>query len=165
MRKIGNINDGRSVKIDNLAANDIPGLAGAFAELDPWRRLGSRQTDLERFFMTDQPGRRRMTIVVENEVAGLVVLEEPFLMGTYLRFFAIKRDSQGRGIGSIVLRDLLSEAATQGMRNFWLCASAFNKNAIEFYEYHGFEQIGVLKDLIVRGENELLYRCVLKRPD
>ena len=43
-------------------------------------------------------------------------------------------------------------------KNLFLCVSSFNPDAQRFYTRLGYEQIGVLKDYLVEGHDEILMR-------
>ena len=42
--------------------------------------------------------------------------------------------------------------------NVFLCVSAFNGGAQRFYRRLGYARVGVLKDFVVRGQDEILLR-------
>ena len=42
--------------------------------------------------------------------------------------------------------------------NVFICVSSFNPNARRLYERLGFEPVGVLRNLIVSGHDEILLR-------
>jgi len=42
--------------------------------------------------------------------------------------------------------------------NVFICVSSFNLNACRLYERLGFEPVGVLRNLIVSGHDEILLR-------
>ena len=42
--------------------------------------------------------------------------------------------------------------------NVFLCVSSFNEDALEFYLKFGYEKVGVLKDYLVGGHDEILMR-------
>jgi ribosomal protein S18 acetylase RimI-like enzyme len=43
-------------------------------------------------------------------------------------------------------------------KNVFLCVSSFNKEARKFYLKHGYQNVGLLKDYIVKGHDEILMR-------
>ena len=56
---------------------------------------------------------------------------------------AVRRDSQRRGIGEALLRDLLAEAERQGAARVFLEVAVDNDAAQALYRRHGFEAAGV----------------------
>lgn len=56
---------------------------------------------------------------------------------------AVAPTAQGRGVGGVLLRALLGEAATRGASQVLLEVHADNAAAIRLYQRHGFERIAV----------------------
>jgi ribosomal protein S18 acetylase RimI-like enzyme len=50
------------------------------------------------------------------------------------------------------------ERIFQEVPNVFLCVSSFNQEAQRFYARLGYEQVGELKDYVVRGHSEFLMR-------
>ncbi len=157
----GTTADGRDVSLRALNPNDIPFLAEAFGNMDPWHRLGMGYDHLARFFGTTQSNRARRVVLIDGQICGIVMTEAPWLFGVYLKFFGLFEDIQGLGVGSLLLKYLIDRARHQGLRNYWVMTSAFNTGAIALYERHGFENVAVLPDLIVAGDDEILFRQLL----
>jgi len=82
------------------------------------------------------PGTYRM-ILVEDEVAGLVAVEE-FPSHVWLVKLYLLAKYRGKGIGSQVLRDVLRGAAAQG-KPVTLRVLRVNARAQALYAKHGFK--------------------------
>ncbi len=95
----------------------------------------------------------------EGAVAGFawVHTKGVFLSAPYLRFIAISPAFSGKGLGSMLL-DEFESRTRDGGRDFFLLVSDFNSNAIRFYEKHGYEKVGELKDFAVMGVREIIMR-------
>jgi len=133
------------------------GLAVAFAQIDPWKRLRQSAQTIEEILRGREPGARSYLIRVGQSPAGAIVVNAPWLLGVYLKFLGILPDYQGVGVGAAALGWLEQEA--QGTcDNLWVCTSAFNARAEDLYRAHGFDRVAVLEDLIVEGEDEILMR-------
>ncbi len=154
----GKTPSGAVVSLIAMTPNHVPVLAEAFATMEPWHRLGMGGDYLARFFMATQSNRTRKVILLDGETAGIVMVEQPWLFGAYLKFFGVFREVQGQGAGSVVLQHLIEQARQQRLRNFWIMTSAFNTRAVAFYERLGFERAALLPDLIVSGDDEILFR-------
>ncbi len=104
----------------------------------------------------------RYQIECGGDLAGAVIIFNPWLAGPYLQMLAILPAHQKRGIGARVLAWLESEARGH-FRNLWLCVSGFNTDAQRFYRLHGFEQVTTLEGLLRDEDDELLMRKRLAR--
>ena len=73
---------------------------------------------------------------------------------------AVRRRRHGartRRCGATLLAHVEAIAFARG-RNLFVCVSDFNDGAPRFYGRQGYEQVGTLPDLLVRGSAELLLR-------
>ena len=80
-----------------------------------------------------------------------------FLSAPYLRFIAVSPAFSGEGLGSMLL-DEFESRTRDGGKDFFLLVSDFNSDAIRFYEKHGYEKVGELKDFAVVGVREIIMR-------
>ena len=140
--------------IDAAAARSM---AEALAAIDPWATLGIAPQHLLAGLTADDPHTCRRLIAVAGANAGAVVVRYPWLFGPYLNVLAVLPAYQRLGIGAAVLRWMEDEVQGQA-KNLWLCASAFNADALAFYQRHGFAKVGDLADLVAPGFSEVLMR-------
>ncbi|NLU77019.1 ribosomal protein S18-alanine N-acetyltransferase [Micromonospora sp. HNM0581] len=61
----------------------------------------------------------------------------------WVQNIAVRRDAQRRGIGRLLLEELLGEAGRRGVRDVLLEVAADNAPAQRLYATYGFEPIGV----------------------
>ncbi|CAN5324140.1 ribosomal protein S18-alanine N-acetyltransferase [soil metagenome] len=71
--------------------------------------------------------------------AGLCAFDEE----AHVQTIGVRRDRQGEGIGTALLRDLLAEADRRDLSTVLLEVRAGNTAARRLYLRHGFRQIGV----------------------
>ncbi|MEH1054426.1 ribosomal protein S18-alanine N-acetyltransferase [Micromonospora sp. CPCC 206171] len=71
--------------------------------------------------------------------AGLTVQPDE----AWVQNIAVQRDAQRRGVGRLLLEDLLAEAARRDVRTVLLEVAADNAPAQKLYATYGFEPIGV----------------------
>ncbi len=131
--------------------------AVALLDSDPWRRLGYSAADWIRLLSVPLEGREGYVAVTGETVVGLALVRPRFLAGDYLELFAVAEGGRGRGVGAALLRYLEAIVFARG-RNLFVCVSDFNQGARRFYAREGYEQVGTLPDLLVRGSAELLLR-------
>jgi ribosomal protein S18 acetylase RimI-like enzyme len=124
---------------------------------DPWKRLNYTVDFWQRVFAPIPHGRDSVIIERAGEVAGIAMVRPNFLFGDYLELLAIAPAQTGQGLGVLLLAHVESLVFHRA-KNLFACVSDFNEGARRFYRRQGFEEIGPLHDLIIRGSAELLLR-------
>ncbi|MEV0811003.1 ribosomal protein S18-alanine N-acetyltransferase [Micromonospora sp. NPDC050200] len=71
--------------------------------------------------------------------AGLTVQPDE----AWVQNIAVRRDAQRRGVGRMLLEELLAETARRGARTVLLEVAADNAPAQKLYDRYGFEPIGI----------------------
>jgi ribosomal protein S18 acetylase RimI-like enzyme len=92
-----------------------------------------------------------------NGVAGLVVLDMRGLLSGYIQILCVRPGRRASGLGSALIR-WAENRIFRDSPNAFICVSSFNAGARRLYERLGFEPVGVLRELIVPGHDELLLR-------
>ncbi|MBI4725303.1 MAG: hypothetical protein HY765_10080, partial [Rhodomicrobium sp.] len=85
------------------AANAVP-LGEALAAMPPWSVIGWPAERMIRGLQRELPCVRRFEVLVGNELAGIVTVQDPFLHGPYLQLLAILPAYQGRNLGLRILQ-------------------------------------------------------------
>ena len=88
----------------------------------------------------------------------MIVIQDPFLHGPYLKLLAIFPGFQGRKLGLRLLQWMEAEARRVEARQLWVCVSTFNTRARAFYERFGFEAVAVLDKLVSDASDEIFMR-------
>lgn len=106
------------------------------------------------------------TVLVEREgdggaIRGLAwfVERDQLSRGGYLKLFAVAPEAQGSGVAGDLLR-ACEEQVFAVSAAFFLMVSTANARATAFYRKHGYQEIGVIPDYAVPGQDE---RLMLKR--
>lgn len=141
-----------------LADAEIPALAEALAQLDPWRRLGFSAAGLAAYLGREDVALSRVVAERDGAPAALLALRKPWLRGPYIELLAVLPAAQGAGLGHA----LVQWAAAQGGGNLWACVSDFNAPARAFYARQGFAEVAPLPDLVAEGMDEILLRRVVR---
>ena len=129
--------------------------AQMMVESEPWITLGLT-LDVAQNVLTD-PAREQYAIRDAAGVAAFTVLDMRGLLAGYIQILCVRPDTRGSGLGSTLIR--WAEARIfRDSPNAFICVSSFNAGARRLYERLGFEPIGVLRELIVPGYDELLLR-------
>ena len=122
---------------------------------EPWLMLRlSRETAIG--VLTD-PAKEVQAIRDASGVAGFVVVDMRGLLRGYVQILCVRADCRRRGLGSTLLR-WAEDRIFRDSPNVFICVSSFNAGARRLYERLGFELVGTLRELLVPGHDELLFR-------
>ena len=107
-----------------------------------------------------------MTVArVNGDVVGYVVVNEWFKYernGIELDVIAVKKEWQGKGVGSELVKEVEKFAREKGKRFIYLFVSQDNENAIGFYTKRGFHVCGFLADRYGVGKHSLIMKKDMK---
>lgn len=124
---------------------------------DPWITLGFTRADWLAAFNPVLLDREAYVADVGGEAAGIAVVRPSYMLGDYLNLLAVAAGERGRGLGRLLVEHV-EEVAFARAKNLFICVSDFNARARGFYARMGYEEVGVLRDLIVAGRSEILLR-------
>jgi diamine N-acetyltransferase len=140
-----------------LSTADAELLSVKFAASEPWLTLGVSALVLKNYLLREDVSLYRYTVHIDDRLAGLICLRYPWLRGPYIELLGLMEDYRRQGIGTQLLNWAEAEARYE-TNNLWLATSSFNHQAIQFYERHGFQQIGRIEGLVHPDYDELLMR-------
>jgi len=127
------------------------------AAMEPWRTLTIGARNLTAILLRKVPYAASLHVTLYGRSAGAMVIRHPWLFGPYLEVLAILPEFQNRGLGSRLLL-WLEEGIAVNHGNVWVAASAFNRQAVAFYEKNGFERVALLRGLVRPEHDEILFR-------
>ena len=140
-----------------LACNDADREACArmMSESDPWVTLGR---DFARCLTAvSDPARELYVARSGNELTGFILLTMKGQFPGYITSVCVASSARGSGVGTQLVA-FAEQRIHRESPNVFLCVSSFNPGARRLYERLGFEFVGTLKDFLVDGYDELLYR-------
>jgi len=123
---------------------------------EPWITLEYDESNVQAIVRSAQ----RDNLLVARSSDGIVgfALSAPgILLGEYLKVLAVDDAHRSQGIGR-TLMEALEQRAFRSWPNVYLCVSDFNRAAQQFYRRLGYSEVGLLKDLLIPGRDELLMR-------
>lgn len=136
-------------------ASDLEACALMMSASDPWVTLGRDHARcLE---AVSDPARELYVARAGAGIAGFILLTMQGPFRGYITSICVAPGARGQGLGT----ELIAFAEARIHRespNVFLCVSSFNRDAARLYERLGFSFVGALKDFIVDGHDELLYR-------
>lgn len=143
-------------RVDPKDSATLDTIAELMATQDPWKTL---KVSLEKTKkLVGDPNKQ--VFVVRDEHTGVIEsgmvldLNGPF---KYIHILVVRPGCQGKGLGKKMLSKaeaLIGEVSSDA----FICVSSFNERAKKLYESQGYQVVGVLKDYIERGLDELLLR-------
>ena len=142
--------------ITRLATDaDARACAAMMTATEPWITLG-RTADQSLARITD-PDRETYVAHDHAGVAGFILLCMTGAFVGYIQSVCVRADCRGSGLGRALVT-FAEERTWRVSPNVFLCVSSFNPRAQALYERLGYEYVGTLRDYIIRGHDELLYR-------
>jgi ribosomal protein S18 acetylase RimI-like enzyme len=136
-------------------AADRTACARMMSESEPWITL---ERSYERSFtIVSDPARELYVARDGTDVMGFILLTMKGQFPGYITTICVAAAARGCGIGTQLVA-FAEERIHRESPNVFLCVSSFNPNARRLYERLGFQFVGALKDFIVEGHDELLYR-------
>ena len=132
---------------------------GACAELmaasEPWLTLQRDRATCLRLLR--DPSRETYVAHLGDQLAGVLVLNLQGAFVGYLQAICLAPAFRGQGLGSRLIT-FTEDRIFREHPNVFLCVSGFNHAARRLYERLGYTCIGELKDYVVTGQSEWLYR-------
>ena len=113
-----------------------------------YRRLSSTLND---------PLNEVFAAYVKEEIAGAFVSQTKGAFSGYLKSIVVKSGWRGKHLGRIMM-GYIEKKIFANHTNVFLCVSSFNLDGQKFYSKLGYQVIGVLKDYLVEGYDEILMR-------
>jgi ribosomal-protein-alanine N-acetyltransferase len=144
------------VHIDSATALDIELCRRLILGTDPWITLMYDESDVEAIVRAARSDHLLLARLGDQTV-GFALSAPGVLLGEYLKILAVDDAYRAHGIGR-QLMDALEARAFRQWPNVYLCVSDFNHGARRFYQRLGYEDVGLLKDLLLPGKGEVLMR-------
>lgn len=134
---------------------DAAGCAELMLASEPWITL--RLSRANAIATLADPAKEISVIRDAAGVAGFVIIDMRGLVRGYIQTVCVRADRRGQGLGTELLRWAEARILRESP-NVFICVSSFNPGARRLYERLGFEAVGVLRELIVPGHDEILLR-------
>ncbi len=136
-------------------ANDVQECARMMASSEPWITLQRTAEGLVP--VISDPVKEVHLVRDADGIAAFIILDLRGLTNGYVQTICVRADRRGGGLGAALLG--WSEIHIQQQSpNVFLCVSSFNPGAQKFYARLGYERVGVLRDYVISGYDEILMR-------
>jgi RimJ/RimL family protein N-acetyltransferase len=136
-------------------ANDAHECARMMAASEPWITL-QRTADALVPVISD-PVKQVWLVRDADGIAAFVILDLRGLTNGYVQTICVRPDRRKGGLGAALLTWAELHILEQS-QNVFLCVSSFNEQAQRFYARLGYERVGVLREDVVPGSDEILMR-------
>ena len=93
-------------------------------------------------------------------LVGFLIVDMRGPLRGYIQTVCIMPEWRGQGAGSKLVA-FAEERIFRESPNVFMCVSSFNQHAQRLYERLGYERVGVMKNYIVSGHDEILLRKTL----
>jgi len=147
------------MQIRQIREEDIPVCAQLAKDLPLGKTYGFTEEGWIRKLTKARDEEGNLLFVAEEEgrLAGFawVHTHGAFLAASYLRFLAVDPSFQGRGVGTLLLKEFEEQTRYLG-KDWFLLVSDFNTGAQQFYEKHGYQRVGALPDFAKEGITEVI---------
>ncbi len=129
--------------------------AALMAGHDPWKRLQRGYSTCLAIF--NQPGLEKYVLRRNGALAGFLLINMRGVLRGYIQSIFVHPAFQNQGLGARLMafaeKRIFSEAP-----NVFLLVSSFNRRAERFYRRLGYQKVGELKDFVVGGYAEKIFR-------
>ena len=92
-----------------------------------------------------------------ERTVGFALSAPGILLGEYLKLLVVEPERQSQGVGRRLMEEL-ERRAFRHWPNVYLCVSDFNTRGRQFYYRLGYEEVGILPNLLLPGKGEVLMR-------
>jgi ribosomal-protein-alanine N-acetyltransferase len=93
----------------------------------------------------------------DDERAGFILLKRSGSFTGYIQTIVIEETFRGKGIGTQLIR-FAEQKIGEISPNVFICVSSFNTRAHRLYLSLGYEEVGLLKNYVRQGYDEILLR-------
>lgn len=134
---------------------DYESSATLLSSNEPWITLGrDYEYSLNKVYDT-----RDQLYVAKRDgiVLGCILIELYGQLKGFVRSICVDEKARGQGIGSLLL-DFAEKLIFREHPNVFIFAASFNHGAKKLYLRQGYQEIGLFKDYILPGYDEILMR-------
>jgi [ribosomal protein S18]-alanine N-acetyltransferase len=148
--------DLNSVNIRGFRSPDeCDSAARLLLKAEPWKTFGRAYEQC--LDAVTNPQKEAYGAFLENVFLGFVVIDLAGPFKGYLQAVCVEESARGSGLGSKLIK-FAERRIFRVSPNCFLCYSDFNSAVRPIYEHLGYVEVGILKDYMIPGYDEILMR-------
>ncbi len=150
------------VNIRPIRYEDIERICEIMTSIEPYTILGYTKDQCYEVILASVEEGWGAVAEINRDIAGFIVFRvfDGFPLGGYIRAIGVDPRYRSMGIGSSLL-NYAENIIFKYRKNVFLLVSSFNSGAIEFYKKRGYQVVGVIRDAIIKGADEIIMRKTL----
>lgn len=129
--------------------------ARMMAASEPWITL--KRGYVESLAIVEDRSREVHVALEGGEVRGFLILNMSGAFTGYIQTVCVGPEARSRGIGTRLMQ-FAEKRIFRESPNVFLCVSSFNPRARALYRRLGYVRVGELKDYLVTGHSEVIFR-------
>ncbi|BCY17120.1 MAG: GNAT family N-acetyltransferase [Chloroflexi bacterium] len=141
-----------------FTVNERDAAAWLMMSTDPWKTFGRTYENCLDAVTNLQ--KEAYGAFVQDEFLGLLVIDLTGPLKGYIQAVCVKETARGKGVGKKLIK-FAEDRIFSVSPNCFLCYSDFNESVREIYDHLGYEEVGVLKEYMIPGHDEILMRKTL----
>ncbi len=137
------------------AAEDLEWCAALMASNEPWITL--QRTYEDSITLLTEALSEVYLLKQGQDRIGFIMIKMKGSFTGYIQTILLLEQVRGNGIGEAAIR-YIEDLIFNVYPNVFICASSFNLGAQKLYQRLGYETIGILKNYVIKGYDEVLMR-------
>lgn len=134
---------------------DLQWCARLMADNEPWLTLKRNYEDGIKLLKDELS--EVYLLKQDQQPIGFIMIKMKGSFTGYIQVIALSSPYRRKGIGEAAIR-YMEELIFSSSPNVFICVSSFNPGAQKLYEKLGYQVVGVLKDYIIKGYDEVFMR-------
>lgn len=137
------------------ATEDLQWCAHLMAANEPWITLQRNYDDSIK--LLEDPLSEVYLMQRDEKRLGFIMIKLKGAFAGYIQTIVISEEARGQGLGEAAIA-YVEALIFKVSPNAFICASSFNTGAQKLYQRLGYEVVGILKDYVIRGYDEVFMR-------
>ncbi|GAB4030933.1 MAG: hypothetical protein Fur0012_07610 [Elusimicrobiota bacterium] len=125
------------------------------AQSQPWTKLSMGYQECLKILKNDKL--EFYGAFYGEKLVGFILIDMNGALRGYIKILCVDAKNRGAGVGEKLLK-FAEKRVFSIYPNVFLCVSSFNRKAQKFYKKAGYKKVGILKDFLIKGADEYIFR-------